>query len=80
MNQNDIERILNKLDAHSDILARLEISINGNGTKGLSQRINDIENNLKWVNGYLISISAVGTFLWGIAQFCNNWFQDLFDK
>lgn len=75
MQQNQIERIINKLDEHSEILTRLDVAVNGNGTPGINDRLKTVEKVQLGHTVFIAGLSAVGVFLSHSLQFINSWMQ-----
>jgi len=66
---NDLQETLTQMACD---IRELKTSIMGNGTKGLSQRVSDLEKGQNKLNIFMVSISSVGVFLYGICQFLHT--------
>jgi len=49
-------------------ISAMYVCICGNGTKGLSQRVDTLESDNKLFSKIVYSLGGVGAFLWGLFQ------------
>ena len=64
-----IQKLFDKFDEHTVILTKLNVSINGNGVKGLHQRVSDLEAGESRRNIVVGVCSGLALFVGWISQF-----------